>query len=120
MKEIAQLFKKIYKTDGKLIALMALIFLASLVLFIFSLINLNPSVAITKVSYSDVGGYVDGGWSSMLAFPIFAVLFGVLHNFLLIKIFGKYGGGLSRVFAIITLMLIFGAFVVLVRLLGEA
>lgn len=120
MKEIAQTFKKIYREDGKLIALMALIFLTSLGLLIFSLVTLSPSAAIVKTSYSDVGGYADGGWGMMFAFPLLAILFGFLHNFLLIKIFEKYGDGLAKVFAIITLMLIFGTFVVLVRLLGEA
>lgn len=120
MKDIAQSFKKIYKTDGSLLALMALIFLASLGLLIFSLVTLNPNAATVKISYSDVGGYADGGWNMMFAFSLLAVLFGFLHNFLLIKIFDKYGDGLAKVFAIITLMLIFGTTVVLVRLLGEA
>ena len=120
MKELGQGFKKIYRTNGWLFALMALILLASLALLITSLVTLNPNAATVKVAYSDVGGYVDGGWSSMFAFSLFAILFGFLHNFLMIKIFEKHGSGLAYVFAIITLMLVLGAFVVLVRLLGEA
>ena len=120
MKELGKSFKEIYRTNGWLFALMSLILLASLALLVFSLVTLSPNAALVKVSYSDVGGYVDGNWSGMFAFPLFAILFGFLHNFLIIKIFEKHGSGLAYVFAIITMMLVLGTFVVLVRLLGEA
>ncbi len=120
MKDIKQGLKEIYKHHGILLILMILIFLASLALLIFSIIVLNPNAAVVKVSYSDVGGYVDGGWGSMFVFSLFALLFGVLHNFLIVKVFEKNGEGLAKIFAIITIMLIFGTFVVLARLAGEA
>ena len=120
MKDIIKSLKEIYRNHGVLLILMILIFLSSLALLIFSIIVLNPNVAIVRVSYSDVNGYVDGGWGSMIVFSILAPLFGVLHNFLIVKVFEKHGDGLAKIFAIITLMLIIGTFVVLARLAGEA
>ena len=55
----------------------------------------------------------------MLAFPILAVLFGVVHNFLALKIFERRGDGMAKVIVGVSFLLLIGAFVVLLRLLGE-
>ena len=51
---------------------------------------------------------------------MFAVLFGVLHNFLAIKIFDKHGKGFAKAVAMITTGLILGTIIVMRRLLGES
>jgi hypothetical protein len=120
MKDIIKSLKDIYRNYGVLLVFMILIFLSSLALLIFSIIALNPNAAVVKISYSDVNGYVDGSWNNMFVFLFISVLFGILHNLLIVKVFEKHGDGLAKVFAIMTLMLILGAFVVLARLVGEA
>lgn len=113
--------------------LMILLATLSLAFFIFSLITLSPSSAIVKVGYGDIGsfageglsemrtagGYRDGGWASMLTFPILAVIFGVFHNLLAVKLFKRRGESTARAFVALTIMLLLGAFVVAIRLLGE-
>ena len=55
----------------------------------------------------------------MLAFPLLAIIFGVFHNLLALRIFHKRGGGMTKFFLITTTALIAGTALVLIRLLGE-
>ena len=119
MKNFKKSFVKIYQTERGILLIMILNLILSIALLIFSLINLNPNAAVVKIGYGDIGGYRDGTWLDMLAFPLLSVLFGILHNFLAIKIFQKRGGGMTKFFLIITTVLIMGSFLVLIRLLGE-
>ena len=98
---------------------MILNFLLALILFVFAIFNLNPSASVVKIGYGDIGGYRDGNWGDLLVFPIFAVILGVLHNLLALRIFHKRGGGMTKFFLLTTTALILGAFLVLTRLLGE-
>lgn len=93
--------------------------LLSIILLIFSLINLNPDSAVVKIGYGDIGGYRDGTWLDMLAYPLLAIIFGVFHNMLALRIFRKRGSGMTKFFLIITTALILGTFIVLIRTLGE-
>ena len=68
---------------------------------------------------SNSGGYHDGSWMEMLAFPVLALIFGILHNILVVKIYQKRGVGLAMVFGMVSIILVIGAFLVLIRLLGE-
>lgn len=120
MKNLGEDLKNIYKNERVMLFLMILNFLAAVVLIVFSIINLNPNSAVVKIGYGDIGGYRDGAWTNMLVFPLLGVLFGVLHNFLALKIFRKRGSGMTKFFLITTMMLILGTFVVLIRLLGES
>ena len=98
---------------------MILNLILSIALIIFSLISLNPESAVVKVGYGDIGGYRDGSWLDILAFPLLAIIFGVFHNLLALRIFHKRGSGMAKFFLIITTILILGTFLVLMRLLGE-
>ena len=102
-----------------MLILIILNFVVSIALFVFSIIRLNPNSAVVKIGYGDIGGYRDGAWSNLIVFPTLMVLFGVLHNFLAIKIYDKRGVGIAKFFLITTLMLIFGALIVLIRLSSE-
>ena len=119
MKTLKEDIIKIYHSERGILAIMILNLLLSIGLFIFSLINLNPSSTVVKIGYGDIGGYRDGTWTNMLAFPILATIFGVLHNFLTLRVFHKRGSGMAKFFLIITTILIAGTFLVLIRLLGE-
>ena len=102
-----------------MLVLMALNLALSIGLMVFAIINLNPNAAVVKTGYGDIGGYRDGIWVDMLAYPLLAIIFGVLHSFLAVRIFHKRGGGLAMFFLLTTTMLILGTFLVLVRTLGE-
>lgn len=112
-------FIKIYQTERGIMLLMVLNFLLSIGLLIFSIVNLNPNASVVKIGYGDIGGYRDGTWGSLLAFPLLALALGVLHNILALRIFRKRGGGMTKFFLITTTFLILGTLLVLIRLLGE-
>ncbi|MBQ2660506.1 hypothetical protein IJF93_00275 [Candidatus Saccharibacteria bacterium] len=110
---------EIYHSERGILASMILNILLSIGLLIFSIIHLNPNSAVVKIGYGDIGGYRDGSWVDMIAFPLLALTFGVIHTFLTLRIYHKRGSGMAKFFLIITTALILGTFCVLVRLLGE-
>lgn len=134
MEKIKENLKKIYKEQRGLLILQVLLVLFSLFLFVFSVLHLSPSSSVVKVSYGDIGryqggewssmsnsgGYHDGSWMEMLAFPIIALVFGVLHNLIAVRLYERRGPALAIVFVVVSLFLVVGTFLVLVRLLGEA
>lgn len=93
--------------------------LVALGLMIYGLTTLNPNSAVVKVGYGDIGGYRDGSWVDMTMFPLLAVVFGVLHNLIALKVYRKRGAGMTKFFLLTTTMLILGSFVVLARLSME-
>ena len=119
MKTFKSDFIAIYQSERGILVLMILNLLLSIGLFVFSIINLNPNGSVVKIGYGDIGGYRDGTWTSMLAFPLLAIVFGVFHNFLTLRIFHKRGSGMAKFFIITTIALVLGTILVLVRLLGE-
>lgn len=119
MKTLKKDLIKIYQTERGALFIIILNFVLSLILLIFSIFNLNPNASVVKIGYGDIGGYRDGTWLDLLAFPILAIIFGVLHNFLALRIFHKRGGGMTKFFLLTTTTLILGTFLVLIRLLGE-
>ena len=112
-------FAKIYNTERGILVLMIFNFLLSIALIIFAMVSLNPNASVVKIGYGDIGGYRDGTWMDMLAYPLLALIFGVFHNFLTIRIFHKRGSGMAKFFLLTTTMLILGTFLVLIRALGE-
>lgn len=119
MKDFKTDITKIYKEERLMLILMILNLVISLVLIIISLTRLNPNSSVIKVGYGDIGGYRDGAWTDLLAFPLLAILFGVLHNFIAVRIYHKRGAGMTKFFLITTTVLIIGAFIVFSRLIQE-
>ena len=119
MKTYIEDFKKLYFEERWMLILIILNFIASIVLLVFSIVNLNPNSAVVKIGYGDIGGYRDGAWTDMFAFPVLALLFGILHSLIAVKIYHRRGAGVTKFFLITTSMLIIGAFIVLIRLLKE-
>ena len=133
MKKIPENFKKIFENHKMLLAAQVILLVLSIALFIFSLLNLGSTTTVVKTSYGDIGRYQGGEWSSMansggyhddvwterFAYPILAIVFGVLHNLIAIKIFEKKGSAMAGYFVLFSIALVLATFVVLIRLLGE-
>ena len=120
MKDFKADFIKIYHNERGIILFIIINLILSLALLVFSIIHLNPNAAIVKTGYGDIGGYRDGTWTDLLTFPLLAIIFGIFHALLSLKIFHKRGGGMTKFFLITTTALILGSFLVLTRLLGDA
>ena len=133
MKEIIENLKEIFEKHKGLITAMAVLLVASIALLIFSLLNLGSSATVVKTSYGDIGRYQGGEWTSMansggyhdgvwlerFAYPLLAVVFGIFHNLLAVKLYEKKGSGLAFLFILVSIVLVISTFVVFGRLLGE-
>ena len=119
MKNFRDSLAQLYREDRGAFALIVLNLLLSAGLFTYAMVSLNPNSAVVKIGYGDIGGYRDGTWVNILMYPVLAILFGVLHNLLALKVFRKRGGAMAKFFLLTTTMLILGTFVVLVRILKE-
>lgn len=120
MKDLRAEILTIFREERFGFLVMLLNFVVALALFIFSIFNLKMNSTAVKIGYGDIGGYRDGAWTNLLVFPLVAVVFGVLHNFLAMRIFKKRGGAMMKFFLFITIALSLATFVVLVRLLRES
>lgn len=120
-------WSEITRKQKGLMAAMIVLLVMSVVLLVVSLFVLRPQNTVVIVGYGDVygeiaglsGGYRRDSWMNMLAFPILAVIFGIVHNVIATRIYQKYGKDTALVFVFATMLLIVGAMVVLFRLLGE-
>ena len=119
MKTLGEDFKKIYHNERIMLILMVINLIASIALLVYGLIKLSPNIPVVKTGYGDIGGYRDGSRVDMIAFPLLAIIFGVFHNLIAVRIFRKRGAGMTKFFLIITTILIIGTFIVLARLSQE-
>lgn len=133
MKDLAKDLKEVYVKHRIMFTLMVVVTIFSIILFIYSIVNLHPNASVVKVSYGDIGryqggewssmsnsgGYHDGPWQAMLVYPMFALLFGILHNVIALRIFRKKGDKIANIFLAVTIALILFATLILWRLLGE-
>ena len=120
-------WKEICRKQKGLMIAMVVLLVAAGVLLIFSLTTLRPASTVVIVGYGDVygeiaglsGGYRRDSWANMLAFPVLALVFGILHNLLAMKVYRRYGKDTAIGLIVATILLILGTFVVILRLLGE-
>ena len=133
MKDLAKDLKEVYVKHRTMFTLMVVVTIFSIILFIYSIVNLHPNASVVKVSYGDIGryqggewssmsnsgGYHDGPWQAMLVYQMFALLFGILHNVISLRIFRKKGDKIANIFLAVTIALILFATLILWRLLGE-
>ncbi len=124
----------IYKNHRKLFVMMVVLMVLSIGLLVFSLLNLKISSSTVHVGYSDIGsyqggdfaenqgssGYVSGRWTDMLAFPVLAVVLGVFHNFIAIRLYKTRGMASARVFVAISILVLVSAILVLWHLTQES
>ncbi len=120
-------WQEVYRKQKSLLIAMIILTVASLLLFILSLTVLRPSSNVVIIGYGDVygeiagisGGYRRSGWIMMLAFPILALIYGILHNLLVLRIYRKYGRDVAMIFAVMSIVLVMATLLVLFRLVGE-
>lgn len=67
----------------------------------------------------DFWGYRRDSWMNMLAFPALALIYGLLHNVMIMKVYRKYGRDTAMMVAVASILLVIGTFVIIFRLLGE-
>lgn len=124
---LAATWHEICRKQKGLMAAMIVLAVLSIMLLIFALTTLRPQSTVVIVGYGDVygeiagisGGYRRDSWLNMLAFPILAIIYGVVHNLLIVRVYRKYGKDAALVLAFMTMLLIVGTFVIILRLLGE-
>ncbi len=120
-------WREVLKKQHNLMVAMIVLMVMSGVLLVFSLTLLRPQSSVVVVGYTDVygeitglsGGYRRDNWMSMLAFPILAVIFGVVHNVIALRVYRKYGKNMAMAVVVGSMVLVLGAVVMLIRLLGE-
>lgn len=120
-------WREVCRKQKGLMTAMVILAVLSVLLLIFALVTLRPQNTVVIVGYGDVygeiaglsGGYRRDSWLNMLAFPILALLYGFVHNVIVLKVYRKYGKDLAIVVAVATMLLVVGTFIVLLRLLGE-
>ncbi len=81
--------------------------------------DIGEFVGDDPLSLWNSGGYRTGGWSEMIVFPILGVVLGVFHNLFAIQAFERRGKGFALTMVMISMMVAAGAFILLLRLLGE-
>lgn len=119
MKTIKEDFIELYRNERGIILLMIFNFFIAAGVCVFSIVKLNPNSPVVKIGYGDIGGYRDGSWFDMFAFPLFTIIFGIFHTLLATRIYHHRGGGMAKFFLLVTTCLIFGTLLVLIRLLKE-
>jgi len=120
-------WKEICRKQKPLMLAMVILAIMSIILLIFALTTLRPQSTVVIVGYGDVygeiagisGGYRRDSWLNMLAFPALAVIYGFVHNVIVLRIYRKYGKDAAILVAIATMLLIVGTFIIMLRLLGE-
>lgn len=125
--ELGATWREICRKQKGLMAMMITLAVLSVILLVFSLTTLRPQSTVVIVGYGDVygeiagisGGYRRDSWLNMLAFPILAVIYGFVHNLLILRVYRKYGKDAAMVMAVATMLLVGGTVVVILRLLGE-
>ena len=119
MKTIKEDFIELYRNERGIILLMIINFILAAGVCVFAIIRLNPSSPVVKIGYGDIGGYRDGSWFDMFAFPLLAIPFGAIHTLLATRIYHQRGSGMTKFFLLVTTCLIIGTLLVLIRLLKE-
>ena len=133
MKDIRAGFKKIFREDKGLLVAMLVLFGLGVLLVLHTLINFKAGGTTMYIGYSDIGGftggdplslwnsggYRTGGWAEMAVFPILGLVLGVLHNLFAIQVYERRGRGFAITMVLLSILVAVGAFVLLLRLLGE-
>ena len=133
MKGFRKTLGEIYRGHRGLFGMMVVLVIFAVATFTISLITLSPSSAIVKVGYGDIGsfagddlagmriagGYRDGGWANMLTFAALALIIGVLHNLIAVRLYKRRGEDAAKAFIGISYAILIGVIITLFRLLGE-
>lgn len=124
---LSSTWREVARKQKPLMIAMIVLLVVSAILLIFSLTTLRPQNTVVIVGYGDVygeiagisGGYRRDSWMNMLAFPVLALIYGLIHNVMILKVYRKYGRDAAMMVAVASILLVVGTFVVIFRLLGE-
>lgn len=124
---LSSVWREVARKQKPLMIAMIILAVASAILLVFSLTTLRPQNTVVIVGYGDVygeisgisGGYRRDSWMNMLAFPVLALIYGLVHNVMILKVYRKYGRDAAMMIAVASILLVVGTFVVIFRLLGE-
>ena len=120
MQEIAEDFRSIAKKDRNLFVWMTVNFLASLVLFLIPLFNLNSGKVKIWARYSDIdNGYAQSDWWYLLAFSLVAIAMGIGHTLLAARLYKKRGKDIARLFLLISFIIIAVGIRFILNIVGE-
>ncbi|MBR5388964.1 hypothetical protein IK146_00075 [Candidatus Saccharibacteria bacterium] len=133
MKDIGAGLKKIFQKDKGVFLMMLLLFGMGLLLVLHTLFHFKAGGTTMYIGYSDIGGftggdflslwssggYRTGGWSEMAIFPILGVVLGILHNLFAVQAYNRRGKGFAIIVILLSILVAAGAFILLMRLLGE-
>ena len=133
MKDIGAGLKKVFQKDKGVLLMMLILFAMGLLLILHTFLHFKAGGTTMYIGYSDIGGftggeflslwksggYRTGGWSEMIVFPILGVILGILHNLFAIQIYNRRGKGFAILMLLLSILVAAGAFLLLMRLLGE-
>lgn len=133
MKDVGAGLKKIFTEERGLFVMMLVLLVMGAELILHTLLHFKTGGTTMYLEYSDIGeftngdplslwssgGYRTGGWGEMIVFPILGVILGILHNLFAIQAFRRQGKGFAMAVVIISMVIAVGAFVLLMRLIGE-
>ena len=133
MKDIGAGLRKIFQKDKGVILMMLILLIMGLLLVLHTLFHFKAGGTTMYIGYSDIGGFTSGeflslwnsggyrtgGWSEMIIFPILGVVLGILHNLFAVQVYNRRGKGFAIIVLLLSIMIATGAFLLLMRLLGE-
>ncbi len=120
-------WREVCRKQKTLMMTMIALLVMSAIFLIFSLTALRPQNTVVVVRYGDVygdlvgvtGGYQRDSWLNMLTFPILALVFGLVHNVLALRVYRKYGRDTAMLVVVMSMLLVVGGITTLIRLTGE-
>jgi|GEM_PF-2553742 len=118
MKEILTSFKDLASNNRKLLVAMIFLFVASVVFVVIAIINIQPSnIQIPVRQTGHLGdGFYFAHWYYLYTFPFLGIVFGVLHNILAAKIYGKKGAQIAAIFVAVTFVLLLVTVITMARI----
>lgn len=120
-------WKEICKKQKGLMVAMIVLLVLSAILAVVLLFVLHPKNSVVIVGYGDVygeiagltGGYRRDSWLSLLAFPLLALIVGLVHDVIALRIYQKYGRETALMIVFASMLLLLGLVVIVFRLVGE-
>lgn len=114
-------FKLVLRKKRDVFAMMIILCLMNIPLFIAPIVTLDGSLPKMKVRFSDIYTRVFSQevWYYMLAFSLLAVVLGLGHNLIALRLTKKRGAAVAKLFLGASIMVTVFAFAFLMRILTE-
>lgn len=114
-------FKLVLRKKRDVFAMMIILCLMNIPLFIAPIVTLDGSLPKMKVRFSDIyiRVFSQEVWYYMLAFSLLAVVLGLGHNLIALRLTKKRGAAVAKLFLGASIMVTVFAFAFLMRILTE-